>query len=199
MSLRRLVMLRHGETVGNSSVRYHGAADVPLSDQGRSQVRAAASGLRQEVFDLVVASPLRRSWEAAVLVAGGAPVRIEGGLREIHFGRWEGLTAEEIELRDPVLYREWQSRAPGFEFPGGEIRAEFRARVLEAYERIAASGASSALLVGHKGVIRTIGEQLLGEPLPDDEPQLAGAVGLFLRADGRWLLGRRGSDPAPAH
>ncbi len=196
MSLRRLVMLRHGETVGNSSVRYHGAADVPLSDQGRSQVRAAAEGLRQEVFDLVVASPLRRSWEAAVLLAGGAPVRIEDGLREIHFGRWEGLTAEEIERRDPVLYREWRARAPGFEFPGGEIRAEFRARVLAAFERVAASGASSALLVGHKGVIRTIGEQLLGEPLPDEEPHLAGAVGLSLVAGDGWILGRRSSEPA---
>jgi broad specificity phosphatase PhoE len=195
LSLRRLVMLRHGETVGNSSVRFHGAADVPLSDEGRSQVRAAARGLRQEVFDLVAASPLRRSWEAALLVAGGTPVRIEDGFREIHFGRWEGLSAGEIEQRDPVLYREWRERTPGFEFPGGEIRAEFRARVSAAFERIASSGASCALLVGHKGVIRSIGEQLLGEPLPEDEPQLAGAVGLSRDASGAWFLGRRGSDP----
>ena len=198
MSLRRLVMLRHGETVGNSSVRFHGAGDVPLSDAGRSQLRAAARGMRQEVFDLVVASPLRRSWEAAMLVAGGAPVRIEDGLREIHFGRWEGLTAGEIELRDPVLYREWRERAPGFEFPGGEIRAEFRARVLAAFERIAGSGAKSALLVGHKGVIRTIGEHLLGEPLADDEPHLACAAGLSRDASGKWFLGRHGSNPVPA-
>jgi broad specificity phosphatase PhoE len=191
-------MLRHGETVGNSSVRFHGAADVPLSDPGRSQVRAAARALRQEVFDLVVASPLRRSWEAALLVAGGAPVRLEDGFREIHFGRWEGLTAGEIEGRDPVLYREWRERAPSFEFPGGEIRAEFRARVKAAFERIAGSGAKSALLVCHKGVIRAIGEQLLGGPLPDDEPQLAGAVGLSRDANGAWFLGRRGSDPTPA-
>ena len=197
MSLRRIVMLRHGETVGNSSLRFHGAGDVPLSASGRAQVRAAARGLRQEVFDLVVASPLRRSWEAAALVAGGAPVRIEDGLREIDFGRWEGLTAGEIELRDPVLYREWQSRSPGFEFPGGELRAEFRERVLEAFERIARSGAKSALLVGHKGVIRTIGEHLLGRPLPDDQPQIACAVGLFRGGNGSWLLGRRGSEPEP--
>ena len=197
MSLRRVVMVRHGETVGNSSVRFHGASDVPLSDAGRAQMRAAARGLRQEVFDLVVASPLRRSWEAAALVAGGAPVRIADGLREIDFGRWEGLTAAEIELRDPVLYREWRARTPGFEFPGGEIRAEFRARVLAAFQRVAASGAKSALLVGHKGVIRTIAEHLLGAPLPDDQPQLGGAVGLSCDAGDAWHLGRRSSDPAP--
>ncbi len=196
MSLRRLVMLRHGETVGNSSVRFHGASDVALSDAGREQVRSAARALRQEVFDLVAASPLRRSWEAALLVGGGAPVRIEDGFREIDFGRWEGLTAEEIERRDPVLYRAWQERAPGFEFPGGEIRTEFRARVQAAFAQIAGSGATSALLVCHKGVIRAIAEQLLGQPLPDDEPQLAGAVGLSCGAGGAWLLGRRSSEPS---
>jgi broad specificity phosphatase PhoE len=191
--LRRLVMLRHGETVGNSSVRFHGAADVPLSDAGRAQVRAAVRRLRQEFFDLVVASPLRRSWEGAVLAAGGSAVRIEDGLREIHFGRWEGLTAEEIEQRDPVLYREWQARKSGFEYPGGEPRAEFRARVRRAFERIEASGAESALLVGHKGVIRSLAEHLIGAPLTDGEPGLAEAVGLSRDPEGRWFLGRRGT------
>src|SRR5262245_12026412 len=190
-------MLRHGETVGNSSVRYHGAADVPLSDAGRAQLRAAARGLRQEFFDLVVASPLRRSWEGATLVAAGAPVRIEDGLREIDFGRWEGLSAAEIEHRDPVLYREWRARKPGFEYPGGEPRADFRRRVMEAFGRIEASGAESALLVGHKGVIRTLAEQLTGAPLADGGPELAQSVGLSRDPAGRWFVGRRSSDPEP--
>jgi broad specificity phosphatase PhoE len=194
--LRRLVMLRHGETVGNSSVRFHGASDVPLSDAGRAQLRAAARGLRQEFFDLVVASPLRRSWEGAALVAPGAPVRIEDGLREIDFGRWEGLSAEEIEQRDPVLYREWRERKAAFEYPGGEPRAGFRARVRGAFERIEASGAHSALLVAHKGVIRSLVDHLTGAPLADGEPELAEAVGLSRGPDGRWFLGRRGSEPA---
>jgi broad specificity phosphatase PhoE len=188
-------MLRHGETTGNSNARFHGAADVPLSDAGRAQMREAAGRLAQEVFDLVVASPLRRSWEAARIVAGGAPVRIEDGLREIHFGRWEGLTREEIEARDPVLYREWRARVPGFEFPGGELRADFQARVMRAFGRLEASGAGGVLLVGHKGVIRTIAEKLLGAPLRDGEPDLGCLVGLSRDPAGTWFAGRRGSDP----
>ena len=91
--LRRIVLLRHGNTVGNSKERYHGSGDVALSDEGRIQMREASRALAREVFDLVVASPLRRSWESAWIVAGGAPVRLEDGFREIHFGRWEGMTA----------------------------------------------------------------------------------------------------------
>ena len=85
-SLRRIVMVRHGETEGQSSVRFHGSADVRLNDEGRAQLREAARKMRTEVFDLVAASPLRRSWEGAVIVSGGAPVRLYPEFREVHFG-----------------------------------------------------------------------------------------------------------------
>ena len=39
--LRRIVLVRHGETVGNSSVRFHGSTDVALSDEGRAHMRDA--------------------------------------------------------------------------------------------------------------------------------------------------------------
>jgi broad specificity phosphatase PhoE len=192
--LRRIVLLRHGDTVGNSHERYHGSADVALSDEGRSQMRSASRQLAREVFELVVASPLRRSWESAWIVAGGAPVRIEDGFREIHFGRWEGLTAQEIEARDPVAYQQWQARASGFEFPGGERREDFRKRVTEGLARIGSSGAANVLVVAHKGVVRAIAEQLLGEALADGDPPLGGKVSLTRQGD-RWRLGRRSSNP----
>ncbi len=192
--LRRLVLIRHGETDGQSSVRFHGSTDVSLSDVGRAQLRAASLQLSREVFDLVVASPMQRAWEGARLLTGGASVRIDADLREIHFGRWEGLTQEEIQAVDPVLYEDWQSRVAGFEYPGGEPRADFQKRVLAALERLEQTGATSALVVAHKGPIRTIAEKLLGAPLEIDIP-LAGIVGLSRGADGTWTLGRRSSDP----
>ncbi|MGA2411387.1 MAG: histidine phosphatase family protein, partial [Candidatus Binataceae bacterium] len=36
----RLVLVRHGETVGNSNIRYYGRTDIGLSDLGRNQMRA---------------------------------------------------------------------------------------------------------------------------------------------------------------
>jgi broad specificity phosphatase PhoE len=193
--LRRIVLIRHGETVGNSSVRFHGSSDVALSDVGREQMRQAARALRQEVFDLVVASPLRRSWEGAWIVAGGAPVRLEHDFREIHFGRWEGMTAEEIEASDPVLYKDWREKREAFEFPGGEPRGEFRERTVRGLQHLEESGAASALLVAHKGTIRTVAEKLLGAALVDGEPPLGGAVALSRGSDGAWFQGRRGSNP----
>ena len=196
-SLRRLVLIRHGETAGQSSIRFHGSSDVELSDEGRAQMREVAGGLRTEVFDLIVASPLRRSWESARILSGGAPVRLEPDFREIDFGRWEGMTREEIEASDPVLYRDWQQKTADFEFPGGEARAAFRARVERGLERLRRSGATSVLVAAHKGLIRAVTESLLGEKQGGDVP-LGAAVALTRGPDGRWYRGRRGSEPQAA-
>jgi broad specificity phosphatase PhoE len=192
--VRRLVLVRHGETVGESSSRFHGSADVELSEEGRVQMRRIA-GLHPEGADLVVASPLRRSWRAASLASAGRPVRLEADFREIHFGRWEGLTKGEIQARDPVLYEDWQKRAPGFEFPGGEPRAAFRERVQRGLERLLAEDVWDAMVVGHKGVIRVIVETLTGQATDPDEPPVGGTIVLTRLPDGRWRRGPRSSNP----
>lgn len=194
--LRRIVLVRHGETVGNSSVRFHGSTDVALSDEGRTHMRDAQKRMARECFDLVVASTLRRSWEGASIVSGGAPVRLEPDFREIDFGRWEGLTKEEIEAQDPVGYGEWQGKGSDFEFPGGEPRGDFRERTLRGLERLKESGATSALVVAHKGTVRTIAAALAGAEDGDAEIPLGGHIELSCGADDVWRRGRRGSNPA---
>jgi broad specificity phosphatase PhoE len=197
-NLRHVVLVRHGETEGNSSSRFHGANDVALADTGRAQMRRVRFALRREAFDQVIASPLQRSWEAARIVSGGAAVQLVAGLREVDFGRWEGLTQQEIEASDPVLHRDWQNDRANFDFPGGEVRSEFRARVERAFDGIAASGVASVLIVVHKGTIRAIVQKLLGEALPDGEPDLGEVVEVSRGADGKWFRGRHGSDsPSP--
>jgi broad specificity phosphatase PhoE len=193
--LRRIVLVRHGETDGESSVRFHGSGDVALAETGRAHMQAVARELRGESFDLVAASPLRRSWQSAWIASRGAPVSLVPEFREVDFGRWEGLTAEEIQASDPVLYEDWQKGAEGFEYPGGEARADFQARVKAGLEKLVAGDAHSALVVVHKGVIRTIVESLTGEALDRETPPLGGTVELTRDAKGAWFVGRRSSDP----
>ncbi len=197
--LSRVLLVRHGETVGNSRLRFYGSRDLALSDEGRRQVCAAARLLPLDRFDLVVASPLRRAWESAVILAPGVSVLLEARFREIDFGRWEGLSAEEIEARDPSFYNAWQSSSESFDFPGGERRADFRARVHRGLDRLLEHGARSALVVAHKGPIRAIAEKLCGEPLEKGKPDLGGVMQLTRRSDGSWYHGRRSSHPRAAY
>ena len=172
--------------MGQSSIRYYGATDVALSDLGREQVRRAALDLAQERFDVVWSSSLVRAAESARLVAPGRAIELEQDFREVDFGRWEGLTREEIARRDPELFAIWQANLARFDYPEGERRADFRARIARGLDRLLALPARSALVVAHKGVVRTLLELVSGETLGPAEPELGGIVRVARGADGRW-------------
>ncbi len=174
----RLVMVRHGETVGNSSIRYYGRTDVALSELGRGQMRAAREWLAARGgargFFPVFTSPLMRAAEGAQIIAGehAAAVVIEEFV-EVDFGLFEGLTAEEIAERYPAEFRRWNSNrlAADFVYPGGESRAAFTARVARGTARMLAlwhgahgggRAGASALLVAHRGVLRAVVRQMTG-------------------------------------
>ena len=180
--------------MGQSSIRYYGATDVPLSDLGRAQALEARGRIPGETFEAVWASSLCRSWESARLIAPRHSVRIESDFREIHFGRWEGLTREEIERIDPALFADWQARKPGFEFPEGETRADFRRRIERGLSHLRASGTRSVLVVAHKGVVRTLLELVIDQTLEAGMPHLGGVIHASCNAVGVWSTGRVGSD-----
>jgi len=195
-SLRRLVLVRHGETDGNSSQRLIGSGDPSLSAAGREHMLRARAALQGQVVDLVVASPARRAFQSAAVLTGGAPVRLEPDFREIHFGRWEGRSLAEVEAADPVLFQQWRDGATGFEYPGGEPRAAFRARVGRGLERLLAAGVMGALVVAHKGVIREIARLLTGgDAIDRDRPALGEAIVLTRDGADRWHVGTRSTNP----
>jgi broad specificity phosphatase PhoE len=194
--LRQLILVRHGETVGQSSIRFYGSTDVELSPEGRDQMRQAAGALFGRQVDLVGASPLKRSWQSAYIVGRGAQVRLIEAFREVDFGRWEGFTAEEIQDTDPTRYAEWQQGGDDFVYPSGEARPDFRRRVAGGLNEFLETRANSALLVLHKGVIRIIVDTLCDDTLPDGEPALGEMVCLTRQSDGRWAIGSPSSNPA---
>jgi broad specificity phosphatase PhoE len=114
-----LVLVRHGESVGNLADRQarragadvldleHRDADVPLSERGRDQVRAlgdwAAQRLGDETPTLVVSSPYRRAADTARAVFEGRCHRVvfDERLRERDLGHLDGYTTSGIASRFP--------------------------------------------------------------------------------------------------
>jgi broad specificity phosphatase PhoE len=167
-------LVRHGETEGESSIRYHGRTDVPLSEVGRTQMRLAARALEahrgRQLFAQVFSSPLVRASEGARIITGetSALVTIEE-FAEVHFGLFEGLTADEIRERYPDHFAVWNTDrlAPDYTYPEGESRAAFAARVERGLDRLLAvwtpNRHQDALLVAHRGVIRAIVRKLTNQ------------------------------------
>ena len=188
-----LVLVRHGETEGQSSIRYYGRTDVALSDLGRAQMRAVRDALRSRAIaaGLVFASPLSRAQESARLIAGAQPrLFTVDEFAEVDFGLFEGLTADEIRVRHPAEFERWtrDRLAPDWTYPGGESRAKFAARVecgldrmLLTWEQAAYRDDGCALVVAHRGVLRAIMRRLAGV-----EPVIELASINVLRCDEVW-------------
>ncbi|UUO03496.1 histidine phosphatase family protein, partial [Mycolicibacterium novocastrense] len=90
--IRRLVMLRHGQTEYNAGSRMQGQLDTDLSDLGRHQAVAAAEVLAKRRPLAIVSSDLRRALDTAVVLGehAGMPVIADIRLRETHLGEWQG-------------------------------------------------------------------------------------------------------------
>ena len=151
-----LLAIRHGETAWNSDGRYQGQADIALNAAGQEQATCVARALGGAGIDSVYSSDLARALETARVLATvlGMPVRVDAGLREQHFGVFQGLLAREIEERWPEDHRRWLRREPDFGPPGGETRRAFSDRCVTAVCRVAADHPGQTLaIVCHGGVL----------------------------------------------
>jgi probable phosphoglycerate mutase len=161
----RVFLVRHGATVLTAEDRFAGATDIPLSDEGREQVRRLAVRLSDEKLSGVFASPLGRTMETAAILAQphSLPVEPVDGLREINHGRWEQMTRAEVEHQFPEEAREWNSDPFTFAPQGGESGLAVTARALPALlDIIRAHPGGSLLVVSHKATIRLLLSSLLG-------------------------------------
>src|SRR5690606_37029703 len=101
--VRRLVMLRHGQTEYNADSRMQGQLDSQLTDLGRAQAVAAAEVLAKRQPLLIVSSDLHRAYDTAVTLGErtGLPVHVDTRLRETHLGEWQGLTHHQVDAKAP--------------------------------------------------------------------------------------------------
>jgi broad specificity phosphatase PhoE len=161
----RLVLVRHATAEGDG--RFQGQADVPLSPAGRRQLPTLCRKLSRYKITVAYASDLCRARLTAAFAARRLGVRLEvrPGLREMHFGKWQGLSWEQVLEQSPQSARRWAKQFPQGRVPGGERFAQFKARIRRELRAIAAANpARSVLVVTHAGVIRVALASALAMP-----------------------------------
>ena len=107
-----------------------GQLDVTLTPGGRNEAEALARRLAGVRIDRIVSSPMLRALETAQTIARGRPVELDERLRELDYGRWEGLTYAEIDAHDPELRARWEHDPAATHSPGGESGDDVAGRAL---------------------------------------------------------------------
>jgi len=175
MSIRRLVMLRHGQTDFNAGSRMQGQLDSALTELGRAQAVAAAEVLGKLQPLLIVSSDLHRAYDTAITLGEqtGLQVRVDERLRETHLGDWQGLTHTEVDAQAPGARLTWRDDATWAPH-GGESRVDVAARSVPLVAELVAGepewgGAGEPdrplVLVAHGGLIAALSAALLKLPV----------------------------------
>lgn len=156
----RILLARHAshDEVGRF---LSGRSDIVPNTCGYTEIAHLSAYLSNAGVKAVFSSPRRRAVETAqgIAVASGLDVRIEPGLDEIDFGDWTGRAFADLD-GEPA-WQHWNEARGHARVPGGENMAEVTDRAVEAVERIAAVGGTTAC-VSHCDVIRALVAHYLG-------------------------------------
>lgn len=161
----KIILVRHGESLGNARCILLGHTDMDLSELGYRQAEATANALKDERIDAVYSSDLLRAFNTAAPNAGLRSLTVHKSkrLREIYLGEWEGKSVADILEKHRDMYEnDWLGGYGTFRFPGGESTVEAGERLYAEVVRIAKENQGKTILVAsHAAAIRSFFAKVL--------------------------------------
>ena len=163
----KLVLIRHGQSLWNLENRFTGWVDVPLTERGQEEARAAAAQIQDLRFQVAYTSVLKRAEDTLAIVLKSLgqtpPIIRDQALNERHYGDLQGLdkaaTAARYGEEQVHIWRRSYDVAP----PNGESLADTAKRTLPFFERVILGDVKqgkNVLVVAHGNSNRSIVMQL---------------------------------------
>lgn len=168
----KVILVRHGKTLWNSSGRFQGQANTELSLEGIMQAQKLAENFPVEHIDAVYSSPLDRAFITGKTIADKfhVPIKADKRLCEINFGAWEGLTYDEIHAKWTNEIEMLFSRPDEVVIPKGEQFIQVQERAKSALKDILAENTVEnqdrvVVITAHGGILRALLSYILHMPL----------------------------------
>ena len=166
--MKRILLIRHGQTDWNVEGRWQGHLDPPLNATGLKQAEALAEHLRGRSISAVYSSDLARARMTAERIAEvlGLSVQEDQRWRELNLGVFQGLTTSEINGKYPEESRQLRENYLDYAPPQGETRRAMQNRALAAYEDILDhETGEETVVVSHGGTIRVVLLKFFGDEI----------------------------------
>ena len=155
-----LYLARHGKTAWNVEHRSQGWKDIPLNEEGLQQAKDLAEKLRNIDFETIYSSDLKRSKKTADIISArlDKPVHYTKRLREMNFGKAEGVKKSDLCAKFPYIYSAINDIANperhNIGYPNGETIGEALQRFMKLVTKLYEDGRESVLIVSHGMLIR---------------------------------------------
>jgi broad specificity phosphatase PhoE len=164
----KLIIVRHGNSIGNFKRIFIGQTDWGLSEIGEEQVRRLTEYLKDFHIDKIYSSDLCRAHDTVKPLADALslPIHKMKALREVDVGLWEGVLREDVARLYPESYDAYINKPGLARFDGGESFAEMLERALLAVQEIVEKNEGKTVVIAtHGGVIRALRTVWEGIPL----------------------------------
>ncbi len=165
-----VLLIRHGQSLGNLRESFLGHTDLGLSPLGERQAELLGEYLKDQKIDAAEASDLLRAYRtaAAALKHHGITPEKNAGFREIFAGAWENMRFDDIAAAYPDAWQVWRTDIGHARPTDGESTAELASRVYAAFDALVSRYAGKTVLVGtHATPIRLLKCRALGIPVCD--------------------------------
>lgn len=159
----KILFVRHGESVDDIENRYGGWADFDLTEKGKKQCVESAEKISQldEKFEIVLSSPLKRTSQAAEIIANKLNIKVEifEYLKERNLnGILTGMKKEEAKKKYPVQFDKHQN----YEYVDASERTDdFKKRVKNAISILLDMKYHSLVAVTHGLFLKTFFKEIM--------------------------------------
>lgn len=123
--MKKIYLIRHGETEWTLSGQHTGTTDISLTKNGKQQSELLAKRLKNHPIEKVFVSPMQRALETCKITGLADRAIVNPLLVEWDYGQYEGITSKEIHKTHP----QWNIFLNGA--PGGESVDDIKQRALK--------------------------------------------------------------------
>lgn len=156
----KVVLVRHGYSLGNKNKLLSGWTDVPLTHEGIEELNTFKEIYEYPETDYYFSSDLSRAFDTARIIYPDKEIKKLSDFREMNFGIYENKGKEDLDLR--AFFTSWFK---GDKIEGGENYNQFSKRIITSFnqlnKKILEKDKNSYTLVSHSGTIRLIYQHCL--------------------------------------
>jgi len=160
--MRRIILVRHGESIWNQDSKFTGWTNIPLTNQGRKEAsQMALSMIKQNIYpNVIFTSVLQRCIETSQMIQKEyqqyMPIHTSWRLNEKHYGTLEGVPRQHIRdiygdkftsmmrsnytMKPPIVHYSTENKYPTYKncyfktIQTGESKENVLQRLLPYYE-----------------------------------------------------------------
>ena len=161
--MKKIIIVRHGQTNSNIEGRIQGQINTPLNDAGLEQAKKTGEFIKNNfsISEAWSSDLIRTQTTAENIFKNFKTTKL---IREMSYGDWENNFFEDLPKDSSKQVNEYLNASEKFKAPNGESFQNLFDRASEFIKKLNFNNDNEVLIVSHGGFMRVLVSSLLDLP-----------------------------------